>query len=161
MHWSHLFQIDEALPVKNFWSLGHYGWDNLFPCSYKHPLSVHLSGNRTLRTEVSLKLPLQSVRVKRKGGIAYLKMESQSFVPKCDLDPQPRVMALELLKYFKNFWIYFLMFFSRSPPYPMFNYRGIDFLKFYLLATSKFGKKERGCNFACSCPRLQFYTMSS
>ena len=30
-------------------------WDNLFPFLYKHPLSVHFSGNRTLRTGVSLK----------------------------------------------------------------------------------------------------------
>ena len=41
-------------------------WDNLFSFPYKHPLSVHFSGNRTLRAGVSLKGPLQSVTVKGK-----------------------------------------------------------------------------------------------
>ena len=62
MQWSHLLQIDETYPVKiyivnrnNFWSQGQYGEGNLFPFPYKHPLSVHPPGSRTLRTGVSLR----------------------------------------------------------------------------------------------------------
>ena len=103
---------------------------------------------------------LQSVRVKGKRWDRLFEsgVPVQVLFRSVILDPQPRVMALELLKKLMIFWICCLISFSKSLPLPLFNCRGTDFLNY--LSSNNIEKKEkfgksikvpllfvRGCNF--------------
>ena len=69
------------------------------------------------------------------------------------LNPQPRVMALELLKNFMSFCIYLLIF-LKSAPSPCLIAEEFTFLILYLLATLKFGRKEKFEKFVKVCSQL-------
>ena len=69
------------------------------------------------------------------------------------LNPQPRVMALELLKNFMSFCIYLLIFLKYAPS-PCLIAEEFTFLILHLLATLKFGRKEKFEKCVKVCPQL-------
>ena len=98
---------------------------------------------------------------KEKGGIAYLKMESQGFVLKCVLGSTTSGNGFGALEKFHDFFEFIFWFLLAKPTLsPCLISEELTFLILYLLATLKFGKMEkfgkcikvpilfvRGCNF--------------
>ena len=108
--------------------------------------------------EQDLRIPSKCESERKKVGLLISKWSVKVLFRSMTLDPQPRVMALELLK---NFMIEFIFWFllAKAHPLPLFNWRGID--SFSSLSSSnieiwekeKFGKcikvpiGVQGCNF--------------
>ena len=85
------------------------------------------------------------MRVKRKGGIAYLKEESQRLVPKCDLGSATSgngFGAFEKVQDFLNF-LFFLFHSAKARPSSCLNAKEITLSIIYLLVTLKFGEKKK------------------
>ena len=97
-----------------------------------------------------------------KYWITYLKVAAQSFVPKCDLGSTISgngFRTFEKAHHFLNLFFDFIQQNPKSRP-SLFSCKKLAFLIIYLVATLKFGKKEklgkfikvsilfvRGCNF--------------
>ena len=82
-----------------------------------------------------------------------MKVESQSFVPMCDLGSTTAANDLEAFENVHDLLNFFLISFSKSPPLPIISCGRTDFLVIYLLATLKFGKKEK----FGKCIKVQYY----
>ena len=80
---------------------------------------------------------------KEKGGIAYLKMESQGFVLKCVLGSTTLGNGFGALEKFHDFFEYIFWFLlAKAHPLPLFNFRGVDF--FNSLSSSNIEIWENG-----------------